>query len=792
MTVKVAKGDLVILAIDAKNGDHSCDLTEINLTLTGGEKPGQSWDLAGDIADTVMAGNPHADKLGNKDVWSFVKGPSRPVAKSSSLAAVIPVNSLLANWREAATDPARVAEAGQLAAKVQTLLSGARPTKEKDADRVLYDRLVSPESVLLVGLDPATLPKSSAKDLHYAIEAGRFGMNGAGKSIDTASFAADANSVTEIRLPAALMRDREFVVDARLDRASADRAAQVEIATSTPAKGAIASATSPIVATIDGAAQKRLLAGVDEFRRSFPLFICYPNVIPLDEVVCLKMYHREDEPLIRLFLDEAQHRVIDHLWEQHRFITQQPVAENRYLPLFIGFVSQDQTKEMLAYYEAQREPFRKRAEAFESEVETAARTQLNGLIDFASRAYRRPLLQKEKADMAALYQTLRSKGANTEDAFRGVLARVLVAPSFLFRIERAPAGKEAGPVNDYELATRLSYFLWSSVPDAELRELASAGRLHEPAILAAQTQRMLKDERVRAMAIEFGTQWIHVRGFDTFKEKSETRFPEFDDALRGAMYEESIRFFQDLFQSDEPIDRLLNADYTYLNDRLAKHYGVPGVTGGNWRKVEGVQKFGRGGILALASVQTKQAGAARTSPVLRGNWVVETLLGEKLPRPPPDVPRLPEEEGADSKLTMRQLVEKHTSIESCAVCHQRIDPFGFSFERYDSIGRLREKETTGLPIDCRAKLKDGTQFEGIDGLRNYLLSAKRDTIDRLFCRRLLGYALGRAVTLSDQKLLEEMMASLNKDQGHVSGLVQAIVQSPQFRQIRGANYTQDE
>ncbi len=200
-----------------------------------------------------------------------------------------------------------------------------------------------------------------------------------------------------------------------------------------------------------------------------------------------------------------------------------------------------------------------------------------------------------------------------------------------------------------------------------------------------------------------------------------------------------------------------------------------------------MQKYGRGGVLGLASVQTKEAGASRTSPVLRGNWVVETLLGEKLPRPPANVPQLPEVEGAD-KLTVRQLVEKHASVPSCAVCHVRIDPFGFALEKYDPIGRLREKDLGGLAVDTKARLKDGTEFEGIDGLRTYLLTKKKDVVVHLFCRRLLGYALGRAVTLSDTARLEEMAAELNKNGGRISAAVRAIVLSPQFRMARGSEY----
>lgn len=541
----------------------------------------------------------------------------------------------------------------------------------------------------------------------------------------------------------------------------------------------------PAVKPVPG--QNHPRRGHADFRCLFPLFLCFPQVIPTDEVVCLKMFHREDEPLARLFLDAEQKCRLDRLWAEHRFISRQPVAENNYLPQFIGFVTQDQPKEMLAYFESQRPVFQKRADDFLKEEEAAAPKQLDALLRFAGRAYRRPLQEKEKTDLLALYRTIRGKGAGHEEAFRGVLTRILASPAFLFRIEQAPPGEARGPVNDWELATRLSYFLWSRPPDEELRKLAAAGRLRGPKVLARQVTRMLKDDRLRALAIEFGTQWIHVRAFDEFKEKNEKLFPTFDAPLRKAMYEEAILFFQDLFQSDRSVTRILDADYTFLNERLAKHYGIPGAIGPQWRRVEGVRKYGRGGVLGLASVQARQAGSSRTSPVLRGNWVVETLLGEKLPRPPAEVPRLPEKEG-EGKGTMRQQVERHTKAPQCAACHVRIDPFGFALEKYDAIGRLRSKDLGGLEVDAKAKLKDGTEFEGIDGLRTYLLTKKKDAIVRLFCRRLLGYALGRSVALSDQPLIDEMVAELGKNEGRISTAVQVIVRSPQFRMIRGRDY----
>jgi hypothetical protein len=786
-SLKVTKGDLVMIAIDARDGDHSCDLTEIGLTLTEADKPGRRWDLAADVADSVLDGNPHADKHGNKEVWSFVKGQARPAGTFTAYDSgpTIPADSVLGRWRAAAADPARREEAGKLAGPVSALLSGPRPAREKTPDRILYDNLLSLDGPLFRGLDLARLAKARPAAGLYGLDKAAFG-----KTADPESLAAPANGVTEVRLPAALFRDREFVVEGRLDPATGDRAVQFRVLTSPPPADAPWDGKAPIVA--GSAARKQLLEGFAAFRACFPQFICYPRIVPEDEVVCLKLYHREDELLARLFLDEEQTGRLDRLWLEHRFITQWPITEHKNLPLFIGFVTQDQPKALVVYFEGLREPFRKRAEEFEKEVEAAAPKQLDALADFAARAYRRPLRDGEKAELLTLYSALRKKGAGQEEAFRGVLARVLVSPSFLFRMEHPPPGKEPSPVNDWELAARLSYFLWSSAPDDELRRSAAAGKLHETEELTRQTRRMLKDPRVRELAIEFGTQWIHVRGFDELKEKNEKLFPTFDDRLRRAIYEEAILFFQDLFQADESVARLLDADYTFLDETLAKHYGIPGVTGPEWRKVEGVRKYARGGVLGLAAVQAKESGASRTSPVLRGNWVVETLLGEKLPKPPPNVPRLPEEEGGSDGLTMRQLVEKHTRVPECAVCHVRIDPFGFALEKYDPIGRLREKDFGGLPLDSRVKLRDGATFEGIDGLRDYLLTKKKDVIVRLFCRRLLGYALGRSVALADQPLVDEMVAGLNEKDGRLSAAVLAVVRSPQFRSIRGADHPTGE
>jgi hypothetical protein len=775
--LKVEKGDVLVLAIDAKAGDHFCDMTEVWLTVADTENPKQVWDLAGDVVADITAGNPHADKLGNKGTWSFARGPSRAVGGKALPKGVV-AGSLLAKWRDAASDPKGATDAARLAEQVQALLSGPRPL-DKSPDQALYDALVASESPVFQGIDVAAVTKPRDKAAAFGLPKERFSGD---------NLVASVGTVTEVRLPAALFVGREFVADGKLD-AAGDGVVVFEALTAPLAPAPRYDGKGAVVASPTSAAYKHLLAGGDAFRAVFPLYVCFPQVVPTDEVVSLKMFHREDEPLVRLFLPDEQAKRLDALWAAHRFVSRQPVAEFDYLPQFMAYTTQDTPREFQQFFTDRKPVFKQRADDFVKEEEAAQPKHLDAALAFAEKAFRRPLADKEKAELRALYKAIRDKGAAHDEALRGVVARIFVSPAFLFRIEHAPKGKEPAPVSDHELATRLSYFLWASAPDDELRALAVAGKLRDPKVLAAQTERMLKDARLRALAIEFGTQWLHVRAFDAHNEKNEKLFPTFDAKLRAAVYEESILFFQDLFQSDRPVAAVLDADYVFVNDLLAKHYGIPGVSGPEFRRVDGVRKYGRGGVLGLASVQAKESGASRTSPVLRGNWVVETLLGEKLPKPPANVPQLPEEEGAD-KLTTRQLVERHTRQQECAVCHVRIDPFGFALEKYDPIGRFREKDLAGQPVDAKSKLKDGTAFEGIDGLRDYLLAKKKDVVVRLFCKRLLGYALGRAVTLSDTALLDEMVSELNQNGGRVSAAVQAIVRSPQFRTVRGADFVE--
>jgi len=617
-----------------------------------------------------------------------------------------------------------------------------------------------------------------------------------------------APAVLKITLPARLAAGLEFVTTARLDgKAGREGSIQVNLTTaaSAPAAGLLPSEVSvnyskvtrvfsdkrdisfvrPILVNEGSAARRRMEASMEAFRDLFPAAVCYAQIVPVDEVLTLTLFHREDGHLTRLLTDEAQRARLDRLWEDLHFVSQSPLHQLTALEMLIetfegnGVADRSQHKAI----EPLREPTRQRAEAFRKHLVDAEAKQFDALAAFAGRAYRRPVTTAESSELRGLYQRLRAQDLSHEDAFRRTLARVFVASPFLYRIEKAPESGSSGPVSDWELATRLSYFLWSSEPDEELKATAAKGILRRPAVLRAQARRMLADARVRRLATEFASQWLHIHEFDTQGDKSGKYFPGFED-LRSDMYEESIRFFTDLFQRDGSLIELLDADHTFLNERMAAFYGLK-ANGEGWRRRDGVRAAGRGGILGFAATLAKQSGASRTSPILRGNWVSEVLLGEKLPRPPKEVPQLPADETATDGLTMRELVTRHTSDPMCASCHRKIDPFGYALEGFDAIGRRRTHDLAGRPVDTRTTLPDGREIDGIDGLRQYLLKTRFDAFLRQFSRKLLGYAFGREVQLSDEPLLAEMKTSLARSRYRSSVLIDMIVESRQFREIRG-------
>ena len=766
---RVAAGDRILLGVDAKDGNHGCDLTDVEFTISeiGGKR---RWDLAADVADNILVGNPHAGRGGDANVWAFVSGPSRSVAAGA--AGLIPPGSALARWQETVLAKGPGADSTASAKAVETLLTGPRPTSP-GPDQALYDQWVGIDSPLFTGIDTVRIAAGKRAAGPFALPASRFDNSGhvPGRSGETIA----------VRLPASLAAGRTLIAETAVPGGPGNRVVRVGAGVSlSPEKLRWDSA---VVGDPKGSGYASLKASWARLRDVFPKFVCFPAVIPTDEVVSLKMFHREDQALMQN-LSGAERTVLENLWIEHRFVSRQAVAEEAYLPQFIGFVSQDQPKAMLDYFNNQRPVFLARKQAWEADSKLARPRQLEAVLAFAAKAFRRPLRPDEAAAIRRRVQRTTTGKTEFEDSLRSALVGILTSPNFLFRIETPPPGDKPRPLGQWEIATRLSYFLWSSAPDQTLRELAAAGKLNNPDVLKAQARRMVRDPKARALAIEFGAQSLHVKDFDTFNEKNEALFPEFDTALKRDLYEETILFFLDFFQSDRPVAWLLDSDSVFVNNRVAKHYGIPGVDGEQFRKVDGARRYGRGGILALASVQAKAAAASRTSPVLRGNWVSETLLGEKLPKPPPNVPQLPETENSGS-LTVRQITERHAKDPACWSCHQRIDPIGFTFEAYDSIGRKRTRDTAGKPIDDRTTLRDGSKLAGLDGLRTWLLTRKRNTVVRVFCQRLLGYALGRSTTLADTHRIDQLARLATRPGATVGDLLETIVVSPQFTQARG-------
>lgn len=787
-SLAIQAGDFLALLIGPRDGNHGCDLTDVKLTLKNDGAEAKEWSLTGDVTDDVLAGNPHADRFGNQDVWHF---GSEPVSADDTRG-MVPAGSLLARW-QAATDGK---DKQELAAALQQLLTSG-PTAEApetNPDVELFRQLTSLGGPLLVRSWPlvaaalqdaanVAAPDENAFGLDPALFGMQVGTPAGGSAVDADSLAVQTPSVIEVRLPAELAVGSEFVTSGTLASGTNGTAsAQLQVLTTKPTATAL-SAETPVVVSDGTPARALFEKSFDDFRKLFPIALCYTKIVPVDEVVTLTLYHREDEPLRRLMLSDEETLRLERLWNEMHFVSQSALTQVNAYEQIVEFATQDRP-DLEPVFKPMREPINAAAAAFRQRMVDVEPTQVAALVDFAARAYRRPLTEHEGRDLHELYQRLREQELPHEEAFRFTLARIFIAPAFLYRLESAPAGTAPAPITDSELASRLSYFLWSSQPDDELRAAAAAGTLHQPDVLAAQARRLLADSRVRRLATEFACQWLHIYDFDSLDEKSTRHFPEFAE-LRGDMYEESIQFFTDLFQRDGSVLGVFNADHTFVNERLARFYGIPDVTGPEWRRVDGVRQYGRGGILALSTTLAKQSGASRTSPILRGTWVSEVLLGEKLPKPPKDVPILPEDETATDGLTVRELVARHTSDAKCSSCHKKIDPFGFSLEGYDAIGRRRDVDLANRPIDTKTTLPDGQGIDGWPGLRDYLIENRRATVLRQFCKKLLGYSLGREVQLSDEPLLEEMQQQLAEHEYRFSAAVETILKSPQFREIRG-------
>ncbi len=404
---------------------------------------------------------------------------------------------------------------------------------------------------------------------------------------------------------------------------------------------------------------------------------------------------------------------------------------------------------------------------------------LKSLLRFAARAWRRPLTDAEQAELSAGYRSGIDADLDRESAGREVLVRILVAPEFLFKLERNQ-GTPVHPVTGWELASRLSYLLWSSIPDAGLAQMAASGELLNPDNLAGVAKRMLHDPRAKTLAQEFAAQWLEFHHFDAHAKVDENKFPEFTPEIRRSFHEEATAFFDYVIRENRPVREILSASYTFLNKTLAQFYEIQGVEGSDFSKVE-VSQHSRGGLLGMGAVLTKTSYPHRTSPVLRGNWLLQNVLGSPTPPPPNNVPKL--DENVAAAKTLRARLEQHREDKACAACHDKIDPLGFALESFDPIGRLRAHDETGALIDDSATVKDGSTFKGPSGLREHLKKREEEFL-AVFCRKLTGYALGRTVLPSDQPLLDEMRQRLAKEDGTFESALFILVRSKQFTHRR--------
>lgn len=405
------------------------------------------------------------------------------------------------------------------------------------------------------------------------------------------------------------------------------------------------------------------------------------------------------------------------------------------------------------------------------------------LAPLAERAFRRPVTPEEVERLLGLFDLADAQGESFEAAMKVPLLAVLVSPHFLFRVERdGPPGAPRGvrPLDDWELATRISYFLWSSMPDEELFSLARQGRLRDPRTLEAQVDRMLRDPRARALSENFALQWLQLRRLEIHTPDPK-RFPTFNEKLREAMRREAELLFDEVVRQDRSVLTLLDADFTYVNEALARHYGIPGIQGEEMRRVA-LQDPRRGGVLMMAAVLTVTSNPTRTSPVKRGKWVLEALLGTPPPPPLPDAGELKDEPEGAERLTVRQRLELHRADPNCAGCHKRMDPIGLGFENYDAIGRWRDTEGR-LPLDVSGTLVDGRSFNGPVELKKILLS-RRDDFVRNLIEKTLTYALGRGVEYYDAPVVKEIQKSMAAQGFRFSALVKGVVRSYPFRHRR--------
>jgi hypothetical protein len=748
----------------------------------------QTWQTASDHKSVVKAINTLQDKL----FWS-----------TYNKFKVLAVGNGFPAWEESLkVVPIEKAETAAREARFRLITLQVEPAQPETF--VIWDNL------RLEGAAKPPLSLAEHPELRAAIEAGghRFGHHPLGRSVPPNALVVKAPSELVIdlsKLPAPLLESlalpRFLRADASLDAGSPENATvqafllgQSSGPMRDPARCRPASwrdgdplllhRPDPRVAQL--VHPKVLAQRADQaaaFRALFPPAALFEPIVPRDAQGSLFMFHREDEPLRRLLLDEAGRSELDRLWDELHFVSDDAFAnETMYDGLLHYYHQPSEPPLMFFYIETVGDRVRAEKAQLLAAKAAAEPIHLEQLRTFASKAWRRPLTPDEHQDLLGAYHSDRSQGMDHDPALRAALARVLSSPWFLYRAEQPAPSDHWQPVSGRELATRLSFLVWDSIPDDELQRVAD--RLHEPAILQAQLDRMLRDSRVSGMAEEFGARWLGVRDFVSNHGRSLKDFPEFTSKLRDALAEEPVRFFEDAFRNDRPVSELITSDAAVLNDVVAAFYGIPNVVGSHWQRIENVASFGRGGLLGFGAVLAKQSAAARTSPIKRGAWLAH-LIGDRLPKPPATVPPLPET--PPDGLTVRELTERHRDDANCASCHVRIDPYGFPFERFNAIGKLRPANEMKAS-ESASTLRDGTSMKDFGDIRHYIADKRREDLLRALARKLTGYALGRAILPSDRALIEEVGRSMIAG-GRWSDALGVLVRSDQFRCIRPSSAT---
>ena len=650
-----------------------------------------------------------------------------------------------------------------------------------------------------------------------------FGRSPDGTALGPDDFASEGSVMFEVPMP-----EGQFSMNLQVDAELGNHEQVIRIVIADRENGQTrGQPTRALIGDMKTAAYREFRAGVMEFASLLPPnthgeptpadkdpipapFDSTYNVPEHDDFVQKIKYIRDDRFLATHLIDEATRTRLNHAWND---LYASFEYHDNYLRLLASHfkvdlkgkgIAQMGKAEIAALPAEMRKyvtPLRAEYDAVLAAESAARPGHVKDCLDFAGRAWRRPLTEKEQQSLRAFYDKTISADPDHRKAIRALLTRILVAPQFLYRVEQAagassaklaPAGQvedlaAVKPLTNWELASRLSYFLWSSIPDDELRRAAGAGELNDPQGIQRQVRRMLADPKARRLSTEFFGQWLGFYHFDQHKGVDTSRFAEFTDDVKEAMYGEAVSFFEHIIRKDRPIREILFADYTFLNKDLAKFYGVKKeIKFTNPEEqpefVEGANEFHRGGLLRLGAVLTVTSAPLRTSPVKRGDWVLRRVLGTPVPPPPADAGSIPADDKLFGGLSVKARLEQHKRNASCANCHTRIDPLGFSLEHYDPTGRWRDQYPDGKQIEDSAALSDKTPIDGVDGLLKYL-GTKDEQVRKTLSYKLVGYALGRTIQASDLLLIDRMVRA--GGDATFSQLAMEIAISKQFRNRLG-------